>query len=300
MNIIRNFSIVASFVGLWVSSLFPSDLEILMGFILIFSFGIFHGSNDISLITSFSTQNSSNFSLKVLVIYIATVLFAVIVLYFLPSLALIAFVLFSAFHFGEQQHSHWPIDLKPIWTNLYYVVYGLLILLLQFIINPEDVIAVVEAITSHQISTEFISTAFYISLVAYLLFTAVLYLKNQKQWKYFAMELLYLGIFAIIFEVSSLIWGFTIYFIFWHSIPSSVEQVNFLYGSFNGKHLLAYVKNAFWYWLISLIGIAILYFIFGENTLFYAIMFSFIAAVTFPHTLVINTMFKTKKTQPNS
>ena len=112
-------------------------------------------------------------------------------------------------------------------------------------------------------------------------------------------ELFLLLIFTIIFKVSTLIWGFTIYFIFWHSIPSLLEQVTFIYGTFTMKNIKRYCLKAIPYWFLSLMGISIVYFIFKEEKIFYAIFFSFIAAVTFPHTLVINKMFVNKKTQPN-
>jgi hypothetical protein len=60
------------------------------------------------------------------------------------------------------------------------------------------------------------------------------------------------------------------------------------------------MKTAFPYWLASIIGITIVFFIFKDDTIFNAIFFSFIAAVTFPHALVINKMFDNKKTQPNT
>jgi Brp/Blh family beta-carotene 15,15'-monooxygenase len=97
--------------------------------------------------------------------------------------------------------------------------------------------------------------------------------------------------------VSTLIWGFTIYFIFWHSIPSLYEQITYIYKDFNNVNIFSYLKKAFPYWIISLIGIAIVYYIFKEEKLFYAIFFSFLAAITFPHALVMNKMFTNKKTQ---
>jgi Brp/Blh family beta-carotene 15,15'-monooxygenase len=113
------------------------------------------------------------------------------------------------------------------------------------------------------------------------------------------MEIFYLIIFAIIFKVSTLIWGFTIYFILWHSIPSLFEQITFIYGDFNKNNIFNYIKNALPYWVISIIGLIVVFQIFKEEKLLYAIVFSFIAAVTFPHSLVITKMFKHKKTQPN-
>ena len=59
MKIIYRFSIVSSFLGLWITTLFPEDFELILGFFLIFTFGMIHGSNDILIINSFT--NESNF-----------------------------------------------------------------------------------------------------------------------------------------------------------------------------------------------------------------------------------------------
>jgi beta-carotene 15,15'-dioxygenase len=84
-------------------------------------------------------------------------------------------------------------------------------------------------------------------------------------------------VFAVIFKVGSLIWGFALYFIFWHSIPSLNDQIRFIYGNYSFNNFKLYLKSALAYWLISLLGIVIV---------------SFLAAITFPHAYVILKMFK--------
>jgi Brp/Blh family beta-carotene 15,15'-monooxygenase len=105
-------------------------------------------------------------------------------------------------------------------------------------------------------------------------------------------ELLYLVVFAILFKMGSLIWGFALYFIFWHSNPSLHDQIKFLYGKYSFNNFMLYFKSAFIYWIISLVGIFVLYGIFKNETIFDALFFSFLAAITFPHTFVILKMFK--------
>jgi Brp/Blh family beta-carotene 15,15'-monooxygenase len=108
-------------------------------------------------------------------------------------------------------------------------------------------------------------------------------------------ELLYLLVFAVIFKVSSLIWGFAIYFIFWHSLPSLYDQIRFMYNGFDTYKMFAYFKNALPYWLISILGLVGLYFIFKDMTIFNGLFFSFLAAVTLPHSFLISRMFKQVK-----
>jgi Brp/Blh family beta-carotene 15,15'-monooxygenase len=107
-------------------------------------------------------------------------------------------------------------------------------------------------------------------------------------------ELFSLVVLTIIFSSSTLIWGFTIYFIVWHSIPSLSEQIKFVYGDFKLESVLKYCKSAAPYWIISLIGMVGLYTIFSGDKHFYSLFFAFIAAVTFPHAFVMVKMFSKK------
>lgn len=107
-------------------------------------------------------------------------------------------------------------------------------------------------------------------------------------------ELGLLLILGIVFKASSLIWGFTIYFILWHSIPSLLDQITFIFGDLEKKSIFKYAIAALPYWLISLIGISVLFLIFKNEKHFYSLFFAFIAAVTFPHAIVMLKMF-TKK-----
>ena len=312
MEKIYNISIVLSFLGLWLTSTIPGDLEIMIGFILIFSFGILHGSNDILLIDTISNQKTKFPFLKVIAIYLVTVLTAVILFYVLPTLALILFILFSAFHFGEQHWENKMLDTNTVIIRAYYFFYGLFILMLLFMFNQEEVLEVVKSITGNNISNQIIITIFIITSIVLILLSIVMIFKSDIFKSLIIKELFYLLVFAIVFEVSSLIWGFTIYFIFWHSIPSLFEQVNFIYGGFKKENVIMYLKKALPYWIISLIGITVVFFFLKKKKifflifflkkqkLFYAILFSFIAAVTFPHSLVISKMFQNKKTQSNT
>ena len=106
MEKINNTSIVLSFLALWLTSFISGELEIIIGFILIFSFGILHGSNDLLLIESLKSKNTNYSFYKTLGAYLAVVLAAVSVFYFIPMLALILFIIFSAYHFGEQHWEH--------------------------------------------------------------------------------------------------------------------------------------------------------------------------------------------------
>ena len=295
MNNIFKFSIVTSFLGLWIATHIPEKFELILGFILIFSFGMIHGSNDLLIINKILEKSKYYSKFNILVAYLMIVSLAILIFYMAPILALSMFVIFSAYHFGEQ---HWEksfIKSNNSLKSVFYFCYGMLILQLLFTFNDIGVKFIVKEITGYQIANlnSFPIIIILGSLV--LIMTAIELHFKRISSEIVLTELFSLVILTIIFNSSSLIWGFTIYFILWHSVPSLAEQIKFVYGEFKLKTTLKYCKSAAPYWIVSLIGMVILYFMFNNEKHFYSLFFAFIAAVTFPHAFVMVKMFSKKK-----
>lgn len=294
MGKFSNISIVASFFGLWIVSFFSNKIQIILGFSLIFTFGILHGANDLLLIEKNKDQKKTYNFIKSLTNYVLVIILCALLFYLIPWFTLILFILVSAFHFGEQQWkeliNNYP---KWIWYSISFT-YGLFIFMLLFIFHASEVEKIIFEISKFQISSTLIPYSFNIIGLLFLLAVGYSYYKFENLRPKILTELFYLLIFAVIFKASSLIWGFALYFILWHSIPSIIEQMNFLYGKFSIQNFISYCKSAFIYWVLSIIGIVSLYFIFKDQQLFNAIFFSFLAAITFPHVIVITKIFNKK------
>ena len=293
MKKIYRFSIVSSFLSLWITSLLPESIELTLGFLLIFTFGMIHGSNDILIIKQIK-KHSDQGLFKVLLTYLIVVSSAVLIFYFTPIFALILFISFSSYHFGEQ---HWEELLSKLNKSLriiFFFNYGLFILYLIFFFNISSVFDIVYEIAGIKLYTIFCNE---IILGLLLILSAILiyaYYTKILNLSSIFKELFSVVILAIIFNSSSLIWGFSIYFILWHSIPSLLDQISFIYGDLKKESVLKYVKNAFPYWLISIIGMILLFLLFKHEKHFYTLFFAFIAAVTFPHAIVMISMFSKK------
>ena len=295
MKLIYSFSIVSSFVGLWITSLLPESFELILGFILIFTFGMIHGSNDLMIVNRLSNSNNSKF-FSVLLTYMFVVSSAIVIFYLVPVLALSLFVLFSAYHFGEQHWEETLNEFNSYLKRIFFFCYGMLILFMIFNFNPDKVVEIIYEITSYSLleiySLEVITT---LVGILFLLISYGLY-NNSIKLPSVLRELALLLILGIVFKASSLIWGFTIYFILWHSIPSLLDQITFIFGDLEKKSIFKYAIAALPYWLISLIGISVLFLIFKNEKHFYSLFFAFIAAVTFPHAIVMLKMFTKKST----
>lgn len=283
----NKFGIVISFFSLWINTKFSADYQQIVGFVVIFLFGILHGSNDIALYNKIDNADSSISLNKVLLYYTSVVLLGVLLFYSIPIVALLLFIIFSGFHFGEQHWEHLKEKGSENAILLFQTLYGLFIFSLLFYFHaPEVKITVSQIIHT---SIDFISFGWTTIIIGLALLISTIYINHRLEnfKKYIIVNIFYLIVFAIVFKTADLIWAFAIYFVVWHSIPSIKTQINFLYGDFNFKNFGIYFKSAFPYWIISLIGIAGLYFLFKDKELFNALFFSFLAAITFPHTIII-------------
>jgi Brp/Blh family beta-carotene 15,15'-monooxygenase len=217
--------------------------------------------------------------------------FGALLFWIIPWFALLLFIVVSGYHFGEQQWQN--LEISNLF-KFFEFTYGLFILMLLFIFHVKEVQEVILNITSVAISENYFSIGLAITTLLLIILGFYFSRKLIEFRSKCILETFYLVVFTIIFKVSSLIWGFAIYFILWHSIPSIINQVIYLKGEFNRNNFITYIKTAFAYWLISLIGIAVLYLLFKDVKIFNALFFSFLAAITFPHVLVIYILFKKK------
>lgn len=286
-----NFAIVVSFFGLWLDSFISNSAQIIVGFAFILTFGILHGANDLLLIRNIDSNKEQLSILKLLLYYLIVVAFGALLFWIIPWFALLLFIVVSGYHFGEQQWQN--LEISNLF-KFFEFTYGLFILMLLFIFHVKEVQEVILNITSVAISENYFSLGLAITTTTLIILGFYFSRKLIEFRSKCILETFYLVVFTIIFKVSSLIWGFAIYFILWHSIPSIINQVIYLKGEFNRNNFLTYIKTAFAYWLISLIGIAVLYLLFKDVKIFNALFFSFLAAITFPHVLVIYILFKKK------
>jgi len=278
-----------SISALIISILSSEYIQNIIGIIAILSIGIVHGANDLKIISTFTNNVNRLNKLKYFSFYLLTVLIGCLLFFFLPSLALLVFVLVSCFHFGEQ---HWESKIKPNkYNSFFYFFYGGVIFLLLFIIKHEDVSIVISQITGINFESIFFQILF---LIFFLFFFIIIFFK--KEFVLLFIEILLLLFFILVFSNSTLIYSFSFYFIIWHSLPSLKSQINNLYGDVSYFSIYKYVKSSILYWLIAIVGLFSCYYFFNiQSNYFLPLFFSFLAAITFPHVIVISLMFQTNK-----
>ena len=291
MNI-NNILITTTFFCLWLTSQIPESVQYSIAFFFIFTLGILHGSNDLSIVSKIKKVATLKKLGLFLSGYILVVVIAALVFYVAPKVALLFFILFSGYHFGEQ-HFHNIVKKNSIYRGFLFISYGLVVLFLILALNISEVSLIIQDIIGYTFD---ISVYYYCLLACFIVFALLgvkYYLDQIFDFKTIVYELFLLLVFFIVFSSSNLIWSFAIYFILWHSIPSIVEQLDYLYKEISWKSFLKYIKKSFLVWLISIVGIGSLLFFFKDDKqIFLPIIFSFLGAITFAHSFVISKMFK--------
>ncbi|WP_158211918.1 Brp/Blh family beta-carotene 15,15'-dioxygenase [Robiginitalea sediminis] len=266
-------------------------MEQVFALILIFTFGILHGANDIFILEHLGKRNRGISGTGLLFLYIGFVAGAALLFYVLPTLALFAFILFSAYHFGEQ---HWAgrMEGRGLEKDLFLGAYGMAILALLFMFHADAVAGVVLQICGWSPDAILFQGLFGGSSLLFLvLFFRVV--QPRGRFSVLLYELFLLGVFALVFKVSSLLWAFAIYFILWHAIPSLMDQLRLLYGRANRRSGRLYLKSSGLYWGAALVSLAVAYVFFRDPSYgFLPLFFSFLAAITFPHVLVMSGLLR--------
>jgi beta-carotene 15,15'-dioxygenase len=283
----QNFMLFFTFFLFWFSIQFGELVEDSVAFALIVSLGILHGANDLLILSK--GKNGKAVFFKHLLIYLSIIVLCVVTYVLSPLVAILAFILLSSYHFGEE-HMGEKIRVHQLLNAIYYMAYGLFLFSMLFYASLSDVDQIMKELTGTTLSRFQIELT--LSISAMFLFTISLFLvfKKKNSLGLFLKELFYLGLLFVVFKTSSLILGFAIYFIFWHSIPSIMNQVEFIDGSLTKKGVMSYIKKALLYWSISVMALLTLYQMIPQIHLFSTIIFVVLFAVTAPHTWVMYKM----------
>ena len=286
--------IVVFVIFISLSYLLPVIYQDILGFILILSIGVIHGANDLLIIKKYTRKNSLKSQISYFFYYLGLVFLGFVFFYLFPSIALLSFVLVSIYHFGEQ---HWEVsasndefvNVKRIYP---IILHGLIFFVIVFMNNINIVNDVLLSFNTISLSYTFLRI---LLIVLFLIYMSLL-LSSKSMRVYFADEFVFFILLFVLTLNSSLIFGFSIYFIFFHSILSIKDQVKYIYGDDNSEYIKKYLISALPYFILAILFLIGSYlFIDFESLDILPIMFTFLAAITFPHVIVIEKMYSSMK-----
>jgi len=289
----KNFNIIITAFVIWISLYTNDQIELFVSGIFVLSLGLIHGSNDIHLLKELLIQTTVK-KWKLISLYVGLGALVFVLAFYWRVLGLIVFMLFSSYHFGEQ-HLHHRLSLSTIkvWD---FTLYGLVIFAMLFSTHKQDVQYIILQMTDWDI-TGLSLDKLTIILAVLLLSSWIIQFKRFK--KDIFEEIFYLLMFYVVFYNTELPLSFGVYFVIWHAIPSIKDQILLEGQVMNLNSALRYLKQSYLYWLVSVVGIFILFQVYeylGDRL--FPILFAALVAITFPHIVLIMQLFS--KVNPTS
>jgi beta-carotene 15,15'-dioxygenase len=268
----------------------------LIGIVLI---GVPHGAADLLVASQNAMDEKRYFSkFKFLLNYLVRLLLFALILYLLPWLGHLLFILFAAYHFGET-------DLHQFQTNtlvgkFFMISYGLVILGIILLNHFEEVkplcrlldssviyLSYLELIEQHRyLILTFLGLLLFISSLLYFFINN----HSQPNQRYFWVQ--FGGILFLLSNLPMLL-GFTFYFIVWHSVLSLCYIVGYLQK--DGLFSMSIIaKQIGIYSTLAIFGVVLFGltgFMFSSNNAMIVYIFLGLAVLTAPHMQIMHTMY---------
>ncbi len=284
----KQYALILTLLCLWISRYLPEQSLEWIGYVAIATLGILHGSNDLQILGAISRDIPAIQKFRYYhLAYAGASVLILVVFYLFPSASLYFFIGISAYHFGEQHYEY--TRGRSFWRIPLYLGYGLLIFSMLFYARFDAVDPIISEISGQGIPRDYYLWAVFISGGVMLVSWVGSYAHLPRQYPVLLLDGFILALLYLVFREVSLIWGFSLYFILWHSLPSLQHQIRYLSGESNWKNFMAYLKGAWPYWLMAIAGGAVMWYAgnrYWEHLL--TILVYFLAAITFPHVLVMS------------
>ena len=291
---IIKFRIAIFTIFIILSYLLSANYQDMIGFTLVLSVGLIHGANDLLIIKKNSKFSSNYSQFWPFFTYVGLVFIGFTFFYLFPSFALIAFIIVSVYHFGEQHLEAIPItrSLKNNYRFISIVSHGIILFTIIFMNNINTVNNVFLSFKINFLSS---NTLNIILITASIVYISTLVI-NKYLTSFIFSEILFFVLFYFLSLTSTLILCFSVYFIFFHSILSIKDQVKYIYGNNDSSSLKRYLLNSMPYFILAIVFLILFYnYTEIDNSDLLPIIFTFLAAITFPHVIVIEKMYRSIK-----
>jgi len=274
----------------------PEKSQLIVMVITFLLLGIPHGALDVYIEGGLDHQNDHR---KIFLRYVLTAALYICLWYWEPGIALLVFILITAFHFGEID---WIGNTNDQAKKVVYFFLGLCWILLLLSRHVETALGVFESITRNQINQErFLvwGKLFYpLSLITMLLLYGFLFYNKEKyfSWTQYWYIAAFQQVILLILAHTTPLWiFFAFYFGIWHSVLSLDKiRLHFKLSS-SLQDWLFLLKKAMPFSAMAWIGI--LYFIFltvksTDPTGMLSLIFIGLAVLTIPHLQVFTKLNK--------
>jgi len=273
----------------------PNSYQLIICLPFILFLGIPHGAIDNVLYI----RDKRIKNIQFISVYIVFIVVNIALWFIFPWLAYIAFLLLSAYHFGQSQFSHYFKN-QHISKQLLFLFWGISILSALIYFNIADIQQLMLQEEEFAVFRPFhqeslLLTLFLVSSIVTFLLMLVLNIRKALTLESFFMEALVFSLILICFYLMPLLIGFTLYFVILHSFKVLREEYGFLLTEKKVSSVGNFIKLVSPFTLISIFGILIIYGLiyFKLFTLPYGYsLLIIISSITLPHVFVMNRFYK--------
>jgi beta-carotene 15,15'-dioxygenase len=289
----KNIEVVGKLIGLILGIVyltwFPDNetVQWLLFGIILLTIGIPHGALD-HLLThpTFTKKQLITFIVK----YVAIIAVYLILWLILPLPALMAFILMSAYHFGQ---SHYLDTSLALYAKSIYLLTGAFYLAVIFWGDFAYTAEILSGIADISFLAPF---GLYIIFGLYAATNLLLLMNKVKQLLIKSIEMAVLGV--LLYQLPLLI-GFILYFGFWHALPSMAREYSFMKRELIAKSLLGFISKLLPFTVLSIVGIlgilAYLHYQAYENLLL--VFFILVSLISAPHIFYMDRFLESDKNQ---
>ena len=291
-GLVRITTLMAIIVGIVAPAWIGKDW--LTGFVFaLILLGIPHGASDYLVFRLFSkAESSSRIKWQFYGLYAAIMAIYGLLWLWQPPLAFALFIGVSIYHFGQSNWHTLPFR-NAIEARLIYMLWGGFVLAFPILIHHEEAAVIVQQITgsTYLLDSNLRQALLFLSLFGDLIVVCHLNERGILSDAALGRELINLLLLAALFAFTPLLIGFAVYFVVWHSLAATLDQI----GIFRQLYRGAYSSGMYWRQvipmsLVALAGLAGLYYFSASLPEYphfsWGTLFLFISIITVPHALL--------------
>lgn len=263
--------------------------------------GIPHGATDNYLFAraNVGRRMAAFYATYLLVAIIYGVLWAVV-----PGVSLLFFLLISIYHFGQSNLFYTELPEGAGRKKLIYLSWGAFNLASPLLFRYDQAEPVIRYLIGHSpISVASAhAVAPYVSGGLLLLNSAILLFLHRTgklTSRDLAKELVAFGLLFVLYAFAPLYVSFIVYWAFWHSLNSAIEIAETWEYRSPRERIAAFYRSALPLSLITFAGMGVIFLIagvYGSRDALLGLFFVIIAAVTLPHTAIMELLYREKST----
>lgn len=283
-----------------VGYFFPAVLnrwEMILAVALIVLIGIPHGATD-HLIFRYSTRPflGTRRMNRFYGSYLLLIGLYALLWWLSPAISFVLFLVMSAYHFGQ---SNWNYASFPyrLQAGIYYMSWGAYVIVAPVLLHYSSVMYILENILRREVPYLNPGLCWWIvgGLLAWnLLLIVALKSKNTLSLRQKLEEILSLLVLSLVFLFTPVLLGFAVYFVFWHSMSSVMDQVRFFQNHKNQYSIRKYAKDTAPFTILAVAGLAGMFWVQFTFTdgIRVGWLFIFISIITLPHMLLIDQLYR--------